>query len=525
LKKIVLHSVFLLFSVVGFAQISVKVDTTHIRIGEQIQYEISTENQAYVKFPKLETDSLHKIEVLHDLPVDTIKNRLYKKYILTSFDSGVYTLPAQKVLIDRQHYLTDSLLIHVGTVAVDTTKQGLFPIKDIYKAPPKTWRDYIQYLWWLLALIVLLSGIFWLIFTLRKSKKRHNQILLSPIEEATGNLENLDKKQLIEQQKIKEYYVELTDIVRSYIGKDVNIPTLEVTTDELITLLELHNKSKQLGIDKERIKELHTFLQNADLVKFAKARPEETQIKDDRRTAEQIIKNIQEIIHRPKLDEFGNEIVEISPEEIQAKTRKKRRRIVLISGLVTLLVLALGSVSYFGYTYVVDTITGHPTKKLLESTWYRSNYGYPAVTLETPEILKATATDDPTTSVFSYGSLTNGFLCQVTTSEIASEKEVSLDMIVENSVQMIQNQKGISGFNYDEAAVTNNDIEGKKITGNFRVAGQELEFNQFIYSNDSHIQSVLIVYKKDDSYAKKIAGRITQSIELQKISNDDDDEN
>lgn len=100
MKKLII-TIALLNTIFAFAQVEVKVDTTHIRIGEQISYVLSTDAKAKVLFPKLQVDSLGKIEVVHALPADTIKSKLYKKYILTSFDSGTYAIPKQLVLINR----------------------------------------------------------------------------------------------------------------------------------------------------------------------------------------------------------------------------------------------------------------------------------------------------------------------------------------------------------------------------------------------------------------------------------------
>jgi hypothetical protein len=231
-----------------FAQVQWKIDTTRIRIGEQILYELSTPLQTKVQFPNLKLDSLKHLEIVQDFPVDTLKNRLYKKYLLTSFDSGAYTLPAQEVLISNQRFLTDSILIQVGTVAVDTTKQGLFPIKPIYKAPPKTWHEYLYLLWWILGILLLIALIWWLAFRSKKMIQWKPKVVLTPFDIALNQLKALDEKNLIGQQKIKEYYTELTDIVRNYIEQDVKISAMEITSDELIRILKKTNKYKKLGI-------------------------------------------------------------------------------------------------------------------------------------------------------------------------------------------------------------------------------------------------------------------------------------
>ncbi|MCK4562515.1 MAG: hypothetical protein KAT78_06385, partial [Flavobacteriaceae bacterium] len=55
---------FLLFGFVGFSQVTTKVDTTTIRIGEQIQYQIIVNETEGVQFSKLQLDNLKKVEIV-----------------------------------------------------------------------------------------------------------------------------------------------------------------------------------------------------------------------------------------------------------------------------------------------------------------------------------------------------------------------------------------------------------------------------------------------------------------------------
>ena len=124
-------SFFLLIGYEGFSQelpvVRAKADTTKIRIGEQINYQITIENaDKGVQFPELELDSLSRMEIVESRPIDTLKEKLIRTYILTSFDSGQYVIPSQRIRIWSQEYLTDSIIVDVATVAVDTTKQAMF---------------------------------------------------------------------------------------------------------------------------------------------------------------------------------------------------------------------------------------------------------------------------------------------------------------------------------------------------------------------------------------------------------------
>lgn len=280
-------------SFMGFSQensVKIAADTTFIRIGEQFTYKILVDGKPEVIFPKL--DSVKYLELIKSFPIDSLKNRLEKKYILTGFDSGRYVIPQQKIWINSKKYLTDSLLINVATVKVDTTKQKMYPIKAV-KEEPKILDDYIPWLWWIVPIILVIVALI-LYFVFRKKK----QVVvfkkqIPPMEEAIQRLKQLDEATYLKENRIKAYYTELTDIVRTYIEKDLHIPALESTTNELMDTITDFNKSSNLQISKETLLNLQRVLQSADLVKFAKSKPLVSEAEKDRVVTEQILQNIQ----------------------------------------------------------------------------------------------------------------------------------------------------------------------------------------------------------------------------------------
>lgn len=276
----------LLFGFLGFSQVTTEIDTTRIRIGEQIQYQIIVDEIEDVKFPKLFLDDLKRIEVVESFKIDSLKNQLIKKYALTSFDSGRYVLPAQTVFIRDKMYLTDSVIIDVATVATDTIKQPMFNIKNI-KKEPYTFADIITAYWWIIVLIIIIAIV--LYFVLKDKVVHYEKDKLPPFDRAMQRLKELDGKQLVEQDKIKLYYVELTDIVRTFIEREMNIPALESTTDELLETITDFNSSSDLNIPKGTLDKLKKLLQEADLVKFAKSKPMSNEIETHRDSAEIII--------------------------------------------------------------------------------------------------------------------------------------------------------------------------------------------------------------------------------------------
>ena len=286
----------LLISSLTYAQkVSVTTDTTNIRIGEQFLFKIVIKDTANVIFPE-KLENLTSLEVVKDVKIDTFKNSLIKKYLMTGFDSGAFYIPTQQIFIKNRAYLSDSVLINVATVAVDTTKQKMFPIKAI-QSEPLVYDDFKPYIIWV-VLAILLIGLF--IYYLKNRKKpeiKEVEIIntLPPFEEALEKLQELDNKLLWQNNEIKKYYSELTEIVRVFIEKELEIPALEITTHELVSLLSDYNNPKNINITKETVRKLNALLQEADLVKFAKSTPLSHEIEEDRRVAEKVLNDLKPI--------------------------------------------------------------------------------------------------------------------------------------------------------------------------------------------------------------------------------------
>jgi len=270
--------------------VKAEIDTTSIRIGEQFQLKISVDETQNVIIPKIQ---LKGLEIIDSTRIDTIKNSLIRRYILTGFDSGAFYIPQQQIFVKNQAFLTDSLLINIATIAIDTLKVKKFPIKSI-KEEPYTFDDFRIYIYLILAILAIIGfWIYW--FVIRKRKETEDAPTyrtLPPFEEAILRLNELDEKLLWQNNKIKEYYSELTEIVRGYIERELKVPALENTTDEVLAMIKDFKNADSIETSKETIKKLKDLLQEADLVKFAKSKPLAIEIEDDRRDAEFIIGNL-----------------------------------------------------------------------------------------------------------------------------------------------------------------------------------------------------------------------------------------
>ena len=225
-------------------------------------------------------DSIHGLEIVEKGKIDTVIDggayTFKQRLLVTGFDSGKYYIPSFHFQITTNgqvnQYNTDSLPVEVQTVAVDTAK-AFKPIKDIVEVK----FSLLDYWKQILAAIVLIGFIVFLVLYFVKNKKTkipEKQTKAPPEkthEKALRLLNELKAKQYMQQGKGKEYFTEMSDIVRTYLEERFAITALEQTTDELLSLLKKQTDGKA---ELRKIRpELKQILRTADLAKFAKANP------------------------------------------------------------------------------------------------------------------------------------------------------------------------------------------------------------------------------------------------------------
>ncbi|MCX7940911.1 MAG: hypothetical protein N2555_03975 [Endomicrobia bacterium] len=141
-----------------------------------------------------------------------------------------------------------------------------------------------SYLWIFLLLFIFAGVLLWVYYQYKTQPKptELTQQQINLTETALRQLEELWEKNYIQQGLIKQFYLELTSIVRWYIEKKYDVNALELTTGELYNAL----KKK---VEKKYNLELKSFLENGDLAKFAKYIPDQQQIKSDFETAKKLV--------------------------------------------------------------------------------------------------------------------------------------------------------------------------------------------------------------------------------------------
>lgn len=523
--------VFYFVSFTSFSQVKSSIETNSILIGQQITYKIEVEADTtkLVVFP--EGQSFGALEMIETYKIDTTKNNdtynLVRRYGLTQFDSGYYNIPKQKVIIGDKTFFTDSLYVRVSEVVVDTTKQGLYDIKPIVEVKQigSNWWKYILYA--ILAIAVLAGLLYWFLWRQKPLSEEEKIALLPPYDRAKLALKSLDKSSYLEHENLKDYYSELTFIIRKYLDEKVYDRALESTTDELIDRLKILKQGNQVDLSVEDIKNLEAILKRADLVKFAKSAPDIELAKIDRDTIDIEIDHVKDALPEPTEEE--KLLDEQYREELERK--KKVRKIWITAGIsVFLLLVTLTGFSIkFGFDYVKDTIIGHDSKELLEGEWYTSQYGIPAVTITTPKVLKRMPPPIPEEAkqqvditMFGYGSLIDKFNVFVITTKIKNlgDNKIELKQIAEQSIKMMESQGVENMLVKTEEFVTPNGAEGLKTYGSgvFPTLKEGVKesgnYTILVFNSENVIQQIVLTWREDDTYADKMVKRILNSVEL-----------
>lgn len=212
---------------------------------------------------------------ISDLSIGRVNNQQIVKWTtpVTVYSTGIFKLSYPKVVTRPSVSWQAAAPAQIVVLPPDDAGQTLSmaPIRDIVEESA-SWQDYWIVL--LVGVIILLSLLLWYIID-RRSKDMDaadieypEQEALPAHEVAIAALADLDRKQLWQQGEIKSYQSELTDIMRAYLSARYDIPAQEQTTREIKASL------KSLDLHPRHIDKILEVLQVADLVKFAKARPD-----------------------------------------------------------------------------------------------------------------------------------------------------------------------------------------------------------------------------------------------------------
>jgi hypothetical protein len=281
-RFLLLITLFILFPFLSIAQsykAEATLDSSRIMIGDHlhVQLKVDASSKNGIIIPQLSQEMLSElgIDLVAHGTVDTVLKEngvTYTQVItVTAFDEGNFYFPSIPIFSLDSNLLTqtDPLNFQVISMQVDTTAnfKDIMPIVKV----PLTFKEILPYLLLGLLTIAVIVLITILIIKYVGKKKQPNIFLQTkpkgkPEEIALKALEDLRMRSLWQNGKVKQYYSELSTIVRVYIEDRYSINAMEMVSDDIL-------QSVSLKVTTDIFQKLKDLLQVADLVKFAKWSP------------------------------------------------------------------------------------------------------------------------------------------------------------------------------------------------------------------------------------------------------------
>ena len=267
--------------------VKAQLDSANILMGKMTTLRVTVDQEPSLKghFPFLRT-ALEKgyvgvcgdsVELRAPVKVDTVRqnNALSIRYDIPvqSFDSGYYKLPELEFVAGVDTFRSNSVALKVYPVAKVTADTPIADYANV--ADPEnpsifdSLPDWMVKYWWILLIVLAAAGVgFWL----WRRYSKEGTILPkkpepTPYESAIAALRELKEKKLWENGMEKEYFTELTDILRTYLYRRFGINAMEMTSRQILAALTANKETK----DKKPM--IRQILDMADFVKFAKVRP------------------------------------------------------------------------------------------------------------------------------------------------------------------------------------------------------------------------------------------------------------
>jgi len=254
--------------------VSVTPDTA--TIGDEIKVRIDVDYPKDMELSEPAVKSSDNTIVVAPNPEVKSKTRGDRKYdqytfTMSAFGKGEVELPIFEFFYYDSEGNQNSRMAPITTVYIKSvlpadTKPDSLKLKDI--VGPKS----LPILWWPYVVggsVLILLGAFLYYFFKRKTRDFEIPEVPPepPFDVAVRKLNELKAENLPHKGKYKQYYIELSEIIRYYIEGRFEIKAVESTTYELKRIF------KHPDLSREQIKDTLDFLSRSDMIKFAKHVP------------------------------------------------------------------------------------------------------------------------------------------------------------------------------------------------------------------------------------------------------------
>ena len=291
---------FILTSFLGFSQtLSSNLDKTTLALGEVAIFKIQIVDLAGKEVqaaPRNEMLPFH-FEMVND-SIAVQKDVYLRSIKFAVFQEGKFTIPAIDVKVGNQILKTIPYEVEViNTAKKDDQINDIMKNKEVDLDVKDYWDLYKFYI--LLALLIL--AIIFLIYGIIKWGRKRKDSPAVTTNQTLKDLEKLRKKNYIESENFRDFYVELIDISRAFIAKQYQIPADVLLTDDLIVYMKQTN-----AISQENEKVVEDIFLRGDLVKFAKTFPNKEIMTKDFAEIREFVKRSTKDIEAENLRSMNN---------------------------------------------------------------------------------------------------------------------------------------------------------------------------------------------------------------------------
>jgi len=255
-----------------------ELDANRMTIGDRLHLTVTVEHDASAEVMWPDSVDWGPFELLGVELLQPVQDgnriRQIARYTLTAFELGDLEVPAFEASL-RGLDGADVTTLRSEPQSVSVISVGLDQTGDIraIKGPKDMPRNWLLLLPWALVACVAVAGASWAYRRLRAraAPGEASEIRLparQPHEVAYDALRRLEQSGMLERGEIKEYFIEVSDIIRRYVEDRYRVDALEMASHEVIMGLERAGVVFDVRLQFER------FLGDCDLVKFAKWIPE-----------------------------------------------------------------------------------------------------------------------------------------------------------------------------------------------------------------------------------------------------------
>lgn len=321
------------------------LDSNRILLGDQINLniELLKTKKSKVIFPEFLDTLVKGVEILKKSNIDTIEvnndlERLQMNLLITSFDSGYYEIKPLLFEIEEDgisnSFYTRPQYLQVLTLSLDSGENAIFDIKPPVPMPVK----FMEVAPWIGIGLAAAALIAFLIYFFKRRQQNKPVFRREKPKEpahviAFRNLDNLGEQKLWQNNLVKQYYSDLTEIFRVYLEDKFGISAMEETSYEIL------EEVKHLSLEDEKlISKITEMLLNADLVKFAKGNPIAEENEQSFKIVYDFVEKTKEILSEVEqkaleeeilvevtqsIEESSQDVPEVEPEENSSQINLK----------------------------------------------------------------------------------------------------------------------------------------------------------------------------------------------------------